>query len=456
MAHNITTVGWIPQPEGRGTFGLLCNCVFAIFLCLWTAYHPDIELMKERDSRGLKWFKRCFRSSVFLLCPGWLAAEAAKQYAQAKELTARLQSMGYAEWEITHSFYGYMNGFIAEDVDGNWRDLDFSRIEDLQEIDRGSIPSLTEIKDKSKADCIAKFIVCCQILFLAPQCITRAAQGLPISTLEVATLGYAAVSLMAYVYWWEKPYCVQGKIRLYRNLGVRPFPVAEYQPPTSLIGQLICKIESLGPAVDSMTAPISTVGGMRRHLQRVDMSEDLEYTATYDPAGLAEAQKCVSWSEWHTTEWPSLSTYPPEEYNSINDASRLQRYLSSAFYSMIDSSALLTANLVFALIHVSAWQFTFPTTTEHVLWRCFSLCPLVLIVLLVVVRAGEELITTAPGAQVSLKRSRLAFRTMFWIFVILLSCSRMYLFIEMFAALRRTSPGIYQSVTWTRYLPSIT
>lgn len=30
-----------------------------------------------------------------------------------------------------------------------------------------------------------------------------------------ATLGYAAVSLKTYVYWWETAYCVQGKIRLY-------------------------------------------------------------------------------------------------------------------------------------------------------------------------------------------------------------------------------------------------
>lgn len=44
-----------------------------------------------------------------------MVAEAAKQYAQAKELTSRLTAMSYDRWTMTHSFYAYMNGFTAED-----------------------------------------------------------------------------------------------------------------------------------------------------------------------------------------------------------------------------------------------------------------------------------------------------------------------------------------------------
>jgi hypothetical protein len=35
-------VGWVSQPTGRGTAGLIYSCLFTIFLCTWTAYHPDV------------------------------------------------------------------------------------------------------------------------------------------------------------------------------------------------------------------------------------------------------------------------------------------------------------------------------------------------------------------------------------------------------------------------------
>lgn len=143
-----------------------------------------------------------------------MIAEAAKQKAQAKDLTIKLKALDYEDWTTTHSFYAYMNGSICEDGAGNWRDLDFTGAEDLSEIDASTIHPVAEILDRSKADCFAKLVVCCQILYLVPQCVGRPAQHMPISTLEVATIAYATLSLIAYAYWWEKPYCVHAKTRL--------------------------------------------------------------------------------------------------------------------------------------------------------------------------------------------------------------------------------------------------
>jgi hypothetical protein len=36
------SVGWVSQPTGRGTAGLIYSCLSTIFLCTWTAYHPDV------------------------------------------------------------------------------------------------------------------------------------------------------------------------------------------------------------------------------------------------------------------------------------------------------------------------------------------------------------------------------------------------------------------------------
>lgn len=36
-------VGWVPEPDGRGTAGLVMSCHFTVFLSTWTTYHPDVK-----------------------------------------------------------------------------------------------------------------------------------------------------------------------------------------------------------------------------------------------------------------------------------------------------------------------------------------------------------------------------------------------------------------------------
>lgn len=42
-AMNATLVGWVPEPDGRGTARLITSCIFTIFLSTWTAYHQDMK-----------------------------------------------------------------------------------------------------------------------------------------------------------------------------------------------------------------------------------------------------------------------------------------------------------------------------------------------------------------------------------------------------------------------------
>jgi hypothetical protein len=62
------------------------------------------------------------------------------------------------------------------------------------------IPRITasEIEDKSKADSVAKLLLCTQIFWFFLQCITRLAQGLSMSLLELNTLAHATCALFVY------------------------------------------------------------------------------------------------------------------------------------------------------------------------------------------------------------------------------------------------------------------
>lgn len=64
------------------------------------------------------------------------------------------------------------------------------------------------IEDRSKADGFTKAFACVQSTWLIIQSIARVAAGLPITQLELATMGFVICSLAMYVLWWDKPFDV--------------------------------------------------------------------------------------------------------------------------------------------------------------------------------------------------------------------------------------------------------
>jgi len=81
------------------------------------------------------------------------------------------------------------------------------------------LPTNNEIDDKSKADLLAKLIVCVQASWTAAQIVARLERGIDLSLLEVATSSYILLALLAYTFWFRKPYNV--------TLGI-PFVIDEW------------------------------------------------------------------------------------------------------------------------------------------------------------------------------------------------------------------------------------
>ena len=76
---------------------------------------------------------------------------------------------------------------------------------------RSLVPFLSEgeIWDKSKANSLAKTIVCIQALWFCAQVIGRLIERLPISLLELNTVAHALCALLVYLLWWDKPLDIQ-------------------------------------------------------------------------------------------------------------------------------------------------------------------------------------------------------------------------------------------------------
>lgn len=69
------------------------------------------------------------------------------------------------------------------------------------------IPEISEedIKDKSKADGLEKFLICAQATWFCASSIARLANRLPITLLELNAIAHASCALLIYAFWWSKP-----------------------------------------------------------------------------------------------------------------------------------------------------------------------------------------------------------------------------------------------------------
>lgn len=85
--------------------------------------------------------------------------------------------------------------------------LTFDALKQLLSENLIAFPTITEdeIDDKSKGDALSKGFALLQLTWFIVQIITRAAQGLAISELELTTAALAGLNNIMYIFWWSKP-----------------------------------------------------------------------------------------------------------------------------------------------------------------------------------------------------------------------------------------------------------
>jgi hypothetical protein len=67
---------------------------------------------------------------------------------------------------------------------------------------------------KSKANGLAKFLVCLQASWFCVQCLVRVGQALPVTLLEINTFAHSLCALLVYILWWYKPLDVEQRTHL--------------------------------------------------------------------------------------------------------------------------------------------------------------------------------------------------------------------------------------------------
>jgi hypothetical protein len=199
--HSSTLIdGWVSGPNSRGTFDVIWTCFFAIFVCTFTVLHLNVPASTDTHAqillRKVKWMV------YSIVIPELVTACAFAQYVAARKSVERMTKLeGMNEWSMRHAFYWNMGGvwILCKDEETGFP-INAAQYFQLVEkkIVKGSLISGREIWDKSKADRFAKALACLQISWLSVECIARTIQKLPISVLEVATVGFALPSIATY------------------------------------------------------------------------------------------------------------------------------------------------------------------------------------------------------------------------------------------------------------------
>jgi hypothetical protein len=188
-------------------------------------------------------------------------------------------------WTMTHSFFAVMGGFAVDTddegenpyVDGSpCLHLTASGIKTLAEL--GTLPSVSVdlIRDKSKANSVAKVLVLLQAGWLGIECAARAASRLPLTLLELNTVAHVACALVVYALWWNKPLDVEHPIMLDWGPGKRPLVAAMCMFSRRSLGSRyrrdtappemrdILHFVPRGEAGDNLTAPLRIVSYRHR------------------------------------------------------------------------------------------------------------------------------------------------------------------------------------------------
>ncbi|RPD60889.1 hypothetical protein L227DRAFT_501145 [Lentinus tigrinus ALCF2SS1-6] len=266
-------VSWRAEPDFRGTFSIFSSCMSTLTVCIWSALHVDIQKGK---SATMCYLTKAGWLVVGLLCPELLLFTAFNQFWEAVRLTKDGQKMLDSKdtssiplldvetskrttsvnenvvrkhpWTLAHGFYAAMGGFVLNDPYVGRSDdhylpswqlngvLTPDGIRFLMQHAPSLIPDLApdDIRDRSKADGLAKALLVWQVLWFLFNCINRLVQGLPLCLLEISTIAHALCTLLTYGLWWYKPKDIGHPTAI---VSVDARPIAAWMSMASLADQ---------------------------------------------------------------------------------------------------------------------------------------------------------------------------------------------------------------------------
>ncbi|CAN9110090.1 unnamed protein product [Alternaria alternata] len=326
MTNNAVTIvhstvsGWVSTPDSRGTMDIIWSSFLTIFLCTWTAVCLNIP--HPNDSKRDVFIRKAKWMFWAIVGPEIVLAVAIGQYASARRSKKRFHRLGYKNWTIRHGFFADMGGILLQPKESSPFVVNGRQLAYLVEKEYIKCPDITaeEIWDKSKADTLGKLITLVQASWLVIQLLGRAALRLSTTTLELSAGAIVFCTFGTFFCWLHKPADVQRGIVVTTDVTTAQILI------------------DAGPVA---AAPY-------RHTP-LDFVARESFTCSYDVMGFVNRR-------WDHPERP-LRKFPNDRFPDI---------------CTFEKFALFCLTSAYAASHMIAWNFSFPTQIELLLWRISS------------------------------------------------------------------------------------
>ncbi|KAK1235104.1 hypothetical protein PQX77_001680 [Marasmius sp. AFHP31] len=234
-------------PATRTTVNVFWSCLSIIILCTWTSVRPNVPSVP----RSGHWVLICWdKAAIFFVA--LLAPEIIVLWSVRQRLAAQKMVEGYKDrgWTMSHAFFALMGGFALYDSEGKFlfhlwderfcghhkdeggwdgfskqqrklekllplgRDQSYSSLLEYCVVNNMITITEEEIQNLGHTDLLTKAITIIQTLQFITNCVARGVSGLAITELEFLTLGFAALNLVSYSFWWHKPSGIDFPVRI--------------------------------------------------------------------------------------------------------------------------------------------------------------------------------------------------------------------------------------------------
>ena len=244
-------LGFTPGPNTRGTLNLISACASTIFTCVYVSVHLDVpdRLRAIQVSEAwrahnvlripdviLRWFGAIWRWTctksfcrrllwvVFNVeAPELIVVVSVLERISARDGMRAMHSRGQKDWTMTTAFFADMGGFQLEDGHHLRNGREFLEWFDSFRGERGTVvldvPRIQqEIEDRANADVVLKLFTVVQAAWFFIETVMRLIEHRAVSPLEAATCSYIVCTVTTYFCWLAKPYSVDGRIILRREM----------------------------------------------------------------------------------------------------------------------------------------------------------------------------------------------------------------------------------------------
>ena len=353
----------------------------------------------------------------------------------------------------------------------------------------GHIPEVSadDIKDKNKADGLAKLLVCIQAGWMIVQVISRAAIGLATTLLEVHTVAHVVCALVMYVIWWHKPRQVESPTLLRSD---RLWPLVMYMFLASrMSGETPqCKRRSLSNPVPELQTRAYVEDS---YLSDIGSKAESENTrGEFKLRGNdQEPASPIPEDETKTRQWQlaakAVSLYPAlqarftpgEQDSAFQRPAYFDPYLDELIQphaldwpnagllrrtqSLIMGMTLWGASMAYGAIHVAAWDYFFPTYLEQLFWHLSSVWVTFCAAFWLLTNMLAHLFPFIDRVWIAYNDRKLGWFSFGLITLLCILCgvsyivSRAYLVVEAFVSIRRVPSDVYKTPAWSQVFPHL-